>query len=320
MTLLDEIKAKALDGIPASVEEALRLNDICTTDELADAANEVRLRWEGDTIDTCSIINARSGHCSEDCKWCAQSRFHATGINEYEFVPEEEALKAAKINCELGIKRLSLVTSGRKVAPADMERFCELYRKISAETGLYLCASMGLLNLSELKMLKAAGVKRYHCNLETSSRYFGTLCTTHSHSDKLKTIKMAQEAGLQVCSGGIIGMGESMRDRLELAQEARDAGAVSIPVNILNPIPGTPLQDTPLISEDEIIRSVTLMRLIAPKVTMRFAGGRMRLSKKTMERILLGGMNGALMGDMLTTVGNSVNDDKELFEKCGYQI
>ncbi len=131
---------------------------------------------------------------------------------------------------------------------------------------------------------------------------------------------MAQEAGLQVCSGGIIGMGESMRDRLELAQEARDAGAVSIPVNILNPIPGTPLQDTPLISEDEIIRSVTLMRLIAPKVTMRFAGGRMRLSKKTMERILLGGMNGALMGDMLTTVGNSVNDDKELFEKCGYQI
>lgn len=320
MTLLDEIKAKALDGIPASVEEALRLNDICTTDELADAANEVRLRWEGDTIDTCSIINARSGHCSEDCKWCAQSRFHTTGINEYEFVPEEEALKAAKINCELGIKRLSLVTSGRKVAPADMERFCELYRKILAETGLYLCASMGLLNLSELKMLKAAGVKRYHCNLETSARFFGTLCTTHSHSDKLKTIKMAQEAGLQVCSGGIIGMGESMRDRLELAQEARDAGAVSIPVNILNPIPGTPLQDTPLISEDEIVRSVALMRLIVPKVTMRFAGGRMRLSKKTMERILLGGMNGALMGDMLTTVGNSVNDDKELFEKCGYQI
>ncbi|MCM1093505.1 MAG: biotin synthase BioB [Lachnospiraceae bacterium] len=320
MTLLDEIKAKALDGIPASVEEALRLNDICTTDELADAANEVRLRWEGDTIDTCSIINARSGHCSEDCKWCAQSRFHSTGINEYEFVPKEEALKAAKINCELGIKRLSLVTSGRKVAPADMERFCELYKKISTETGLYLCASMGLLNLSELKMLKAAGVKRYHCNLETSSRFFGTLCTTHSHSDKLKTIKMAQEAGLQVCSGGIIGMGESMRDRLELAQEARDAGAVSIPVNILNPIPGTPLQDTPLISEDDIVRSVALMRLIAPKVTMRFAGGRMRLSKKTMERILLGGMNGALMGDMLTTIGNSVNDDKELFEKCGYQI
>lgn len=320
MTQLDEIKARALDGIPASVDKALKLNDICTTDELADAANEVRLRWEGDTIDTCSIINARSGHCSEDCKWCAQSRFHSTGINEYEFVPEEEALKAAKTNCELGIKRLSLVTSGRKVAPADMERFCELYKKISAETGLYLCASMGLLNLSELKMLKDAGVKRYHCNLETSSRFFGTLCTTHSHSDKLKTIKMAQEAGLQVCSGGIIGMGESMRDRLELAQEARDAGAVSIPVNILNPIPGTPLQNTPLISEDEIIRSVALMRLIAPKVTMRFAGGRMRLSKKTMERILLGGMNGALMGDMLTTVGNSVNEDKELFEKCGYQI
>jgi len=320
MTHLDEIKAGALKGTPASVEDALELNDIYSTDELADAANEVRQRWEGNTIDTCSIINARSGRCSEDCKWCAQSRFHSTGITEYDFIPENDALKAAEANRNLGIKRLSLVTSGRKVAPADMARFCKLYKKISEKTGLYLCASMGLLNLSELKMLKAAGVKRYHCNLETSSRHFGTLCTTHSHSDKLKTIKMAQEAGLEVCSGGIIGMGESMRDRLELAQEAREAGAVSIPVNILNPIPGTALQDTPLISEDEIIRSVALMRMIAPKASMRFAGGRMRLSRKTLERILLGGMNGALMGDMLTTIGNSVNEDKELFEKCGYQI
>lgn len=318
MQELESVKTRASEGIPASVEEALALNEKYTTDQLADAADEVRMRQEGNVIDTCSIVNARSGRCSEDCKWCAQSRYYSTGINEYEIIPEEDAIKAAETNKLLGIKRLSLVTSGRKVAPADMKRFCDIYRKIAEKTDLYLCASMGLLNRQELQMLKEAGVKRYHCNLETSSSYFPELCTTHSHADKLNTIRQALEVGMQVCVGGIIGMGETMCQRLELAEQAREAGACSIPVNILNPIPGTPLQDTPPISEDEIIRSVALMRFIAPKTTMRFAGGRMRLSEKSMARILRGGMNGALMGDMLTTVGNSANEDKNLFAKCGY--
>lgn len=320
MSLLDTLLARTLaDGVGITVDEAVALNDRYSADELADAADKVRRRWHTDEIDTCSIVNARSGRCSEDCKWCAQSRHYHTGVNEYEIISEEKALEAARMNTRHGIRRFSLVTSGRKVAPADIDSFCRIYRTIGRETPLYLCASMGLLGLDELKRLKEAGVRRYHCNLETSSSFFPTLCTTHTHADKLRTIALARSIGMDVCCGGIIGMGENMRQRLELAAEARDAGAVSIPINILNPIPGTPLESTPLISEDEIVRSAALFRLITPKCTLRFAGGRMRLSQAAMRRMLLGGVNGVLMGDMLTTVGNTVDDDKRLFAETGYR-
>ena len=316
--MLERIKCNALKGIPASIDEALELNRLYSADALADAADEVRRKMCGDTIDTCSIINARSGRCSEDCKWCAQSRYHSTGVTEYDIIPEADALKAAQLNNEANIKRFSLVTSGRKIAPADIKQFCDLYKKIGKETGLYLCASMGLLTRDELQQLHNAGVKRYHCNLETSASYFPELCTTHTHEDKLRTIAAAREVGMEVCCGGIIGMGENMRQRLELAEEARETGAVSMPINILNPIKGTALEKTPLIEEEEIVRTVALIRFIAPRLTLRFAGGRMRLSKETMARILRGGMNGALMGDMLTTVGNGVNEDRQLFKETGY--
>lgn len=317
--MLESVKAKLLQGVPATIEEALELNRRYSTDELADVADEVRKKWCGDVIDTCSIVNARSGRCSEDCKWCAQSRHHSTGIDEYSFLSAEDTMKAARMNVDAGVRRFSMVTSGRKVSKNDLKVYCATYSELSRNTGLYLCASMGLLNRDELQMLHDAGVKRYHCNLETSSRYFPSLCSTHSHEEKLRTIKAAREAGMEICCGGIIGMGEEMEDRLMLAQEASEAGAVSIPINILIPIKGTALQDTPLISEDEIIRSVALMRFIAPKLTLRFAGGRMRLSKKSMERILRGGMNGTLVGDMLTTVGNAIAEDKEMFKATGYR-
>lgn len=310
---------KALRGVPATVEEALELDRIYSTDELCDAADEVRRRWCGDTVDTCSIANARSGRCSEDCKWCAQSARHHTGIAEYDIIPDGEAVDMARSNSERGVRRFSLVTSGRKVAPGDIERFCSIYRHLAENTPIYLCASMGLLTLDELKRLKEAGVRRYHCNLETSSDFFPSLCSTHTHEDKLRTIAWAREAGLEICSGGIIGMGENMRQRLTMVSEAREAGAVSVPVNILSPIKGTALENTPLIGENEIARSVALMRFIAPKVTLRFAGGRARLSEKMTERILRGGMNGSLVGDMLTTIGNSIEDDYALYARIGRQ-
>ncbi|MDE6457491.1 MAG: biotin synthase BioB, partial [Muribaculum sp.] len=136
--MLGNVKERALAGIPATIEEALELNERYSADELADAADEVRRKWCGDVIDTCSIVNARSGRCTEDCKWCAQSRCHHTGIDEYDFVGEEEALRAARLNCEAGIKRYSFVTSGRKVAPGDIDKFCEVYRKVGESTGLYM--------------------------------------------------------------------------------------------------------------------------------------------------------------------------------------
>lgn len=317
--MLERIKQQALQGIGATVEDAMVLNGRYTTDELCDAADEVRRVRVGNVMDTCSIVNARSGRCSEDCKWCAQSGHFSTGVNEYEMIDPRDLHYAADENCRRGVMRFSMVTSGRRVAGAALRRFCDQYREIASRHDVYLCASMGLLDREQLQMLKDAGVKRYHCNLEASSDYFPQLCSTHTHADKLATIRAAREVGMEVCCGGIIGMGETMEQRLRLAQEARDAGAASIPVNILNPIPGTPLADTPLISEDEVARTVALMRLIAPDVTLRFAGGRMRLSAEATQRVLRGGMNGALVGDMLTTVGNVIDQDVEAFAQAGYE-
>ncbi len=299
--MLDEILVRLFSGGGITIEEALDLNNCCSTDDLCDAADKVRAHFHGDSLDTCSIVNARSGRCSEDCKWCSQSRYHSTGINEYESISSDGLMAAAAANDRRGVRRLSLVTSGRKVSPADIGHFCEMYRMLRQCTSMSLCASMGLLGRDGLQALYDAGVRRYHCNLETSSEYFPSLCSTHSHADKLRTIAMAREVGMEVCSGGIIGMGESMRDRLLMVREAVDAGAVSVPVNILNPISGTPLAGMP------------------PLSVMRFAGGRARLSHETTERILRGGMNGAMIGDLLTTVGNKVDEDYALFDRIGYK-
>lgn len=318
---LDEIVRDAIEeGRPATVDEALALNERYTTDELRDAADEVRKKWCGNKVHTCSIVNARSGKCGEDCKWCAQSAHHKTGINEYEHIPHDEMMEAFHANRERGVKCFSLVTSGRKVMPSHMAYFCSLYKEANAEGGIKLCASMGLLEKEQLQQLWDSGVRKYHCNLETSPSYFPKLCSTHSYEDKLATIKAAREIGFKICCGGIIGMGESMRDRLELAEAAREAGASSIPINILQPIKGTALEGIELIPEDEIARSVALMRLVAPKCTLHFAGGRARLSQESMERILRGGINGALVGDMLTTIGNKIDEDEELFRRAEYEV
>lgn len=317
--MLERIKRNAInDGIPASVEDTIELDECYTTEELCDAADAVREKWCGNNIHTCSIVNARSGRCGEDCKWCAQSAHHSTGVKEYEYILREDMMATFHANRDRGVSCFSLVTSGRKVMPSQMAHFCRLYKEAAQEGGLKLCASMGLLDREQLKQLWDVGVRKYHCNLETSPSYFTKLCTTHTIEDKLRTIRMAKEIGFKICCGGIIGMGESLRDRLELAQTAREAGASSIPVNILQPIKGTPLEDIVPLSEEQIIRSVALMRFVAPKCTLHFAGGRARLSREAMARMLRGGMNGALVGDMLTTVGNNIDDDYKLFDETGY--
>lgn len=179
---------------------------------------------------------------------------------------------------------------------------------------------MGLLDEAGMRRLKEAGIKRYHCNMETSEKFFRTLCSTHTPEDKRRTIAAARAAGLEVCSGGIIGMGEDMDQRIDFAFELAALDVDSVPINILNPIPGTPLADTPLISEEDIIRTAALFRFILPQKSIRFAGGRMRLSHKSLLRMMRGGVNGVLMGDMLTTVSNTVADDRKLFQEAGWKF
>ena len=337
MELLAALEERALQGEPANVDLCMKLAEAigesgtaaaaANTDwdsglfgALCDAANNIRQTLHGDIADTCSIVKGRSGRCTEVCKWCAQASRHHTGCREYEFVSDQEYFNTLRANDTAGVKRFSIVCSGRKVAMNDIRRFCDLYRRSQEISGMGLCASMGLLNRQELQALYDAGVRRYHCNLETSASYFPTLCTTHTREDKLRTIRIAQEIGMDVCSGGIIGMGETLMQRLEMAAESRDAGAVSIPVNLLIPIKGTPLQDTPLISERDVILTIALMRLVAPKQTIRFAGGRARMSAAATVRMLRGGANGAIVGDMLTTIGNAMEDDRKLFASAGLKI
>lgn len=200
-TSLYDIETRCIQGHGGTIEEALDLDRHYTTDEMCDAADRIRIALHGNHVDTCSIANARSGRCTEDCKWCAQSRHFSTGIAEYDIIPREEMLKAVRLNDDHGVHRFSLVTSGRKVSRKDIARFCEYYREAAAASDLYLCASMGLLDRESLQALKDAGVRRYHCNLESSSEFFPRLCSTHTHTDKLRTIAMAREVGLEVCSG-----------------------------------------------------------------------------------------------------------------------
>ena len=317
MYMLNVLKNKVLSGEMISSDEALTIARWGNLGELCDAAGEICRHFCGNKVDTCSIINARSGCCGEDCKWCAQSAHFKTGVDEYKAAGVEETLALARYNDSRGIHRFSLVTSGRRVTGRDMEYYCNIYRRLGEETGLYLCASMGLIGEVEMKMLRDAGVKRYHCNLETAPSFFPALCSTHTTEDKIATIKMAKSLGLAVCSGGIIGMGESMEQRVELAMTLRELDVDSVPINILIPIPGTPLQDMEPISEEEIMRTVAMFRFVLPDKFLRFAGGRARLSKEAKRRILTGGMNGVLMGDMLTTIGNRIDEDRELFRSLG---
>lgn len=316
---INSIKLTVLNGNRITREEALFLAEVPDLNLLCDAADEITRRFSPLKVDSCSIVNARSGMCGEDCKWCAQATRHNTGCKTYNFLDEEEVMQAARRNEEAGIHRFSLVTSGRAIRGKDLDKFCEIFRRLSKETNLYLCASMGLLGKEEMQKLKDAGVKRYHCNMETSSKVFPTLCSTHTPDDKRATIRAAREVGLDVCSGGIIGMGETMADRIDFAFELAALDVDSVPMNILNPIKGTPLGDTPLISEEDIIRTAAVWRFILPTKTIRFAGGRMRLCHQSMLRLLRGGVNGALMGDMLTTVSNDIASDRKLFHEAGLE-
>ena len=317
---IQELADRVISGYKITRDEAAALADYPDLDALCNEADRICRAFQGSEVDSCSIVNARSGRCGEDCKWCAQASRHHTGCQTYNFLDEEEVMSAARANEREGIRRFSLVTSGRAVSDADLDRFCGTISRLSRDTNLCICASMGLLNEAQMKKLKDAGVKRYHCNMETCEEFFPTLCSTHTPDDKKCTIAAARAAGLDVCSGGIIGMGESMRQRIDFAFELAALDVDSVPINILNPIPGTPLESVPLISEEDIIRTVALFRFILPKKSLRFAGGRMRLSHDSMLRIMTGGMNGVLMGDMLTTVSNTIADDRQLFMEANMKF
>lgn len=320
--MIQQLKNKILAGGEISADEAMSLVALLPErrEELHAAATELTRELCSREFDSCSIVNARSGRCPENCKWCAQSAHFQTNCDVYPLISRQECMNVAQMNRDAGVMRFSLVTSGRRMQGSDLEQACAYFREMAAQGGLKLCASMGLLEAGDLKALKKSGVTRYHCNLETAPSYFPTLCSTHTIDDKLRTIEAARAEGLEICSGGIIGMGESMAQRVELALTLRHVNPVSIPLNILSPIPGTPLENTTLISEEEIMDTVALFRFVHPRVTLRFAGGRARLSPEATLECLKIGINGAIVGDLLTTLGATLAADKRTAAAAGYNF
>lgn len=315
------LKDKILSGNTLTDAEAYLLAEIEDEEmpQLWEAAAEITEKMCSRKFDSCSIVNARSGKCSEDCKWCAQSAHYKTDIECYPFVDHDRCMKIADLNREQGIGRLSLVTSGRKLNRRELDTACSYYEELRSKGSLNLCASMGLLEREELERLRQSGVTRYHCNLETAPSFFPQMCSTHTLDEKIKTIRASREAGLEVCSGGIIGLGESRKQRVELALELRKINPLSIPINILCPIPGTPLENAEPLSQEEILTTMAIFRFIHPGVTLRFAGGRAKLQHDNQIKAIKMAINGAIMADMLTTIGSKVDEDKEMISQCGYE-
>lgn len=287
--------------------------------QLCAGADEIRRRLCGDKADLCTIINGLSGRCSEDCRFCAQSCHYHTEAEEYPFLEPEEIMTDARRNEAAGINRYSIVTAGRSLKGDALEKALIAYEKLHRETGLRLCASHGIQTLEEFRRMKAAGVERCHCNIETSRRYFPEVCTTHTYDDKIDNIRRAQEAGLDVCSGGIIGMGENWEDRIDMAVSLAELGIGSIPINVLRPIPGTPFEGMPAITDEEVLRTVAIFRYINPAAWIRMAAGRGQFPDGGYE-LFQSGANAAITGDMLTTTGTGMADDIKMFRKMGYEL
>ncbi len=286
-------------------------------EEMLDCAGKLQKHFCGNLVDFCSIINGRSGRCSEDCKYCAQAACNHTGIDEYGFLPKDKIFAAAKANQDAGVNRFAIVTAGRALKGKDFDRAIEAYKEMNAKLKIQLCASMGFIDAEQFRRLKEAGVTSYHHNIETSRRNFPNICTTHTFEDKIRTIKIARKEGMCVCSGGIIGMGETWDDRIDMALTLAELDIQSIPLNALMPIKGTPLQDTPQISAEDVARTVAVFRFINPTANIRLGAGRGILPKSG-ETVIGRGASASITGNMLTTAGAAtISSDMEMLKRLG---
>lgn len=314
--LADEI----IGGRRITRQDDLNMFLTCDLKELCEGADRIREHFIGEKVDLCSIINGRSGRCPEDCKYCAQSAHNHTSCEIYDFLPEEKIVEACKLNESEGVDRFSIVTSGRALSGEEFEKAVHAYETMHAECKIDLCASMGFLNAEQLHRLHEAGVTSYHHNIETSKRNFPNICTTHTYEQKIETLKLVKKEGMCACSGGIIGMGETWEDRLDMAVSLAELGIDSIPINALMPIEGTPLENQPRLTEDEILRTIAFFRYINPEANIRLAAGRALLTNDG-EIAFQSGASATITGNMLTTVAcATIRSDKQMLENLGRDV
>ena len=278
-------------------------------------ANKIRKEFIGNNIELCSIINAKSGLCAEDCKFCAQSSRHSADILTFPLKDKNEILEVARNAKEIGAKRFGIVTSGNRLTSREVDIIAEAVREIENKVGIKVCASLGALEKQHLKILKEAGLSRYHHNIETSPRFYPHIVSTHSFDERLNTINEAKELGLEVCSGGIIGMGETAQDRIEMAHLLKDLNVDSIPINLFVPMKGTPLESAQPMSCNDAIRTICIFRIILKDKIIKIAAGRETILRDFQSLGFIAGANGMLIGGYLTIKGRDIKTDQELVKE-----
>ena len=308
---------KAVDKKIYTKEELLRLYNLPLEELLAESS-----KYMSDNIEFCSLINARNGKCSQNCKYCAQSSHYCTNIESYPLVDIQDVIKAAKESKENKVSRFAIVTSGKTPDEGrDFQIELDMIKAINEVGGLKSCASIGILNEEQAKQLAQAGLKRFHHNINTCRSYYPEVCTTHSWDDRLNTCKLVKKYGMELCCGVILGMGETIEQRVEMAMELAEIEPNSIPINILMPIPETPFENYhDKIDEENVLRTMAIFKIANPKSVVRFCGGRMRLSQENQELALKTCVEGILVGNYLTTVGREPHEDLETANKLGKNI
>ncbi len=303
--LLSRSEAEAFAGLPHAA----------TPDMLA-VAGAVRAA-QAPRFFTCGIINAKSGRCPEDCAFCAQSSHHETSAPVYPFVNQDVLLRKAEEAGKAGVSRFSIVVGGTMLGEQDVEPLCRAVERIIRETGVAVCASLGMLTPERAVIYRQAGITRYHHNLETAASYFPRICSTHAYEEDIASIRAARTAGMEVCSGGIIGLGESPEQRVELACTLEELGVDSIPLNFLHAIPGTRLEHRPPLAPEEALRAIALFRILHPTKDILIAGGRGHVLGGWQSWIYAAGANGMMVGDYLTTTGASGKADLTMMRTLG---
>ena len=316
---IDAISGKVLNDQQISLEEARALM-LMDTSTLAKGANIITRKFNGTIVDVESLVNAKSGSCPEDCSFCAQSSFYNTGINKYQLLPVEKLIAHARNAKNEGSKSFCLVCAYRSPPEKDFEQICEVISQIKNSIDIDVNVSLGFMTLQRAKRLKSLGVKRYNHNLETAKSYFSQICTTHDYLDRINTAKIVKEAGLELCCGGIIGMGESQEQRLELAFALAELHPDEVPINILISRKGTPLMNTNHLTNNDIIKTIAVWRFILPKTILKIAGGREVYFEDNGKYALRAGANGIISGGYLTTGGNKQNKDLEMIKEIGLEV
>jgi len=316
--MIKAIEEKILAGEHISREDALYLAGIDGTElfDLFASANRIRNHFRGNTVGICSIINAKSGACTEDCSFCAQSLKSKAKIDVYPLLSKEKIIQKAREAKESGTERLSIVTSGKKITEIDLLMIADMVSEIR-KIRLTPCASLGMLDEKGLTMLKSAGLDRYHHNLETSERFFPSVCSTHSYAGKLNTIEIVKSVGLSLCSGGIFGMGETWEDRIDMAFLLRKLDVDSVPINFLIPISGTALEHRDFLHPLEALKIISLFRYILPHKEIRVCGGRMQILGEFNSMVFLAGADSLMIGNYLTTSGRNYEADTRLIAAYG---